>query len=130
MYMRTLFVCGRKGDRETIFFFFFTSSSCTAKRITLLHQTITLCAALMKSNDCYQVTTSPGGFQLLSHVALRRNNELEQIEGNFDNKRSSVPCAKINGRRGHLHMAFFRQALFDLWGSWVVSMSKRRTLPL
>lgn len=86
-----------------------------------------LCAILMKSDDCYQVTTTPGGFHLLSHALRRRNNELEQIKGNFDNKCSS--CAAINGGRGHLHIAFIWQAMFDLWGSWAVSMSER-TLPL
>lgn len=74
-----------------------------------------LCATLTKSNDCYRVTTTPGGLQLLSHVAPKWNNKLKQIGGNFDSKHSSALRAKINGGGGHLHMAFFRQAMFDLW---------------
>lgn len=86
------------------------------------------CTALMKSNGCYRVTTTPAASQLLSRAAFKWNNEVEQIGGNFDNKPSSARRAEINGARGHLHMAFFRRAMFDLWRSWVVSMSERRTL--
>lgn len=75
------------------------------------------------------MTTAPGGVQLLSHFPLKWNNQLKQIGGNFDNKRSSALHAKTNGWRGHLHMAYFRETMFDLWRSWVVSMSKERTLP-
>lgn len=120
-------VCSCVGERKTERRYF-SSQQLYSKMYHITSSNKNLCANLMKSDDCYQVTTTPGGFQLLSHVVLRRNNELEQIKGNFDNKRSS--CAKINGGRGHLHIAFFRQAMFDLWGSWVVSMSERRTLPL
>lgn len=89
-----------------------------------------LCAALIMSNNCYKLTTTPDGFQLLSHLPFKWNNQLKQIGGNFDNKHSSVLHAKINGGRGHLHIAYFRQTMFDLWRSWVVSMSQGRTLPL
>lgn len=75
------------------------------------------------------MTTAPGGVQLLSHFPLKWNNQLKQIGGNIDNERSSALHAKTNGWRGHLHMAYFRQTMFDLWRSWVVSMSQERTLP-
>lgn len=76
----------------------------------------------MNDNNSWRV-------QLLSHVAFKWNNRLGQIGGNFNNKHSSALRAKTNGGRGHLHMAYLRLAMFDLWRPWVVSMSQGRTLP-
>lgn len=118
-----VFTRGRKRERH------FSSRQLYSKMYHVTSSNDNLCATLTKSNDCYQVTTTPGGFQLLLHIVLKWNNELEQIGGNFENKQSSALHAKINRGRGHLHMAFFRQTMFDLWRSWVVSMSERRTFP-
>lgn len=110
--MWCVFVLG-KGDKEKIFSF---------QGIALLEK---LCAVWD-----YKLTETSGGFrQLLSHAALKWNNEVEQIRGNFDNKYFTALLVKINGARGHLHMAYFRQAVFDLWRSWVVSMSRGGTRP-
>lgn len=64
------------------------------------------------------------------------NNELGQIGGNFDNERSLAQPARINAVSATrvVPPAFLhppsQQAMFDLWGSWLVSMSDGRTLPL
>lgn len=91
-----VFLCLWERDREKIFFL---------PGITLLQM---LCATLMRSNDSYKEATTPGGFQLLSHGTLKWNNQLKQIEGNFNNKHNTALHVKINGGRGHLHMAYFR----------------------
>lgn len=121
VYMGCVFVCGRK--RHDIL-----TQQPNSKMYHITLSENILCATRMKSKTDIG-TTTPGGVWLLSHVVFKINNELKQIGGNFDSRHSLALHAKINGGRGHLHTAYLRQAMFDLWRFWVVSMSQRRTFP-